>query len=282
MKRLFILAFLLSAPLPAADMSIWIQDTTPSTATQGSSIATVYLLTNGSSYCFSNPNSFTWYISSGALPPGIVLTGSGGGATMNGTPTSSGSFPFTIRVVDNCDGSSLTASHTIVVSGNTPPVAVSIVGTPPSPQAGSWVTVTATWRDANGWTDLKDVMFFLNNAQNSAGSCYIYSSPSNNTVSLLGDDSIQGTLYLLGTVVFLTNNECVVDVANSSYTSRAGTDVAASFRVQLKPGFPYANPVNAYMFSHDYVNNQAGGFAAFLSIFTVVSSKPFLIITTYH
>ncbi len=42
----------------------------------------------------------TWDISSGALPPGLTLSGSDRSATLSGTPTQSGSFSFYLRATD--------------------------------------------------------------------------------------------------------------------------------------------------------------------------------------
>jgi len=46
--------------------------------------------------------SLTWIISAGSLPPGLVLTQSGpAGGTISGTPTSGGSFTFTVKITDS-------------------------------------------------------------------------------------------------------------------------------------------------------------------------------------
>jgi putative Ig domain-containing protein len=43
---------------------------------------------------------YTWSISSGALPPGLRLAVGGGGGSIYGTPTTAGSYTFTIHVAD--------------------------------------------------------------------------------------------------------------------------------------------------------------------------------------
>src|SRR6478736_10085611 len=46
--------------------------------------------------------TLTWSISAGSLPPGLVLTQSGpAGGTISGTPTSGGSFTFTVKITDS-------------------------------------------------------------------------------------------------------------------------------------------------------------------------------------
>ncbi len=52
---------------------------------------------------------YTWTIASGALPPGLGLSGSG---TISGTPTKVGNFTFTVRVAD---GSGQTATATLSI-----------------------------------------------------------------------------------------------------------------------------------------------------------------------
>src|SRR5207249_398076 len=46
---------------------------------------------------------FTWAVTSGALPPGLSLAGS----TISGTPTTAGTYTFTLRATDanGCQGS---------------------------------------------------------------------------------------------------------------------------------------------------------------------------------
>jgi hypothetical protein len=46
--------------------------------------------------------SLAWIISAGSLPPGLVLNPSGtAGGTISGTPTSGGSFTFTVKITDS-------------------------------------------------------------------------------------------------------------------------------------------------------------------------------------
>ena len=49
--------------------------------------------------------AFTWTITSGALPPGMNFTSAGNQATITGTATTTGTYNFTIHVVDGNAGS---------------------------------------------------------------------------------------------------------------------------------------------------------------------------------
>lgn len=84
---------------------------------------------------------YTWSISSGSLPDGVSLNSSTG--TISGTPTTEGTFNFTVKVTDlaspaNTDTQDL--SITINYPDTTPPTISSVVATPSSNSA------TITWQ----------------------------------------------------------------------------------------------------------------------------------------
>ena len=55
---------------------------------------------------------YTWSVNAGTLPPGLTLSAAG---VLSGTPTTTGSYPFTVNVIDKNNGIA-TASITLVVS----------------------------------------------------------------------------------------------------------------------------------------------------------------------
>src|SRR3984957_19531357 len=55
---------------------------------------------------------FTWSVSSGSLPPGVTLGASTG--LLSGTPTTAGTYPFTVKVTDN-SGLSITEAATVTI-----------------------------------------------------------------------------------------------------------------------------------------------------------------------
>ena len=85
---------------------------------------------------------YTWSVNAGTLPPGLTLSSAG---VLSGTPTTAGSYPFSVNVVDKNNGIA-TASITLVVGAG-----LSLTfGTPPTGQVG--VPYTDTLTAAGGTT----------------------------------------------------------------------------------------------------------------------------------
>ena len=79
---------------------------------------------------------YTWSVNAGSLPPGITLTSAG---VLAGTPTTAGSYPFTVNVIDQNNGIA-TASITLVVNAT-----LSLTFTaPPAGQVGVAYSDTLT------------------------------------------------------------------------------------------------------------------------------------------
>jgi len=71
---------------------------------------------------------YTYSISSGSLPPGLSLNTSTGAIT--GTPTTPGSYSFTIRVTDICFSGAQTASKAYIISIECAPLSITTVSLP--------------------------------------------------------------------------------------------------------------------------------------------------------
>jgi large repetitive protein len=79
---------------------------------------------------------YTWSVNAGSLPPGITLSAAG---VLAGTPTTVGSYTFTVNVIDK-NGGIATASITLVVTAGLAPT----FSAPPSGQVGVAYTDTLT------------------------------------------------------------------------------------------------------------------------------------------
>jgi hypothetical protein len=75
---------------------------------------------------------YTWSITSGALPAGLTLNSATG--SISGTPTGSGTFPFTVQALDS-QGDTATASLSVTINAAVAPTITSL--SPPSATAGS-------------------------------------------------------------------------------------------------------------------------------------------------
>jgi hypothetical protein len=74
---------------------------------------------------------FTWTVTTGALPPGLML---GSDGSLSGTPTSAGSFPFTVTATDSAPTAE-TGNLPVTVIVTNPPSPV--VNPTPAPPAGT-------------------------------------------------------------------------------------------------------------------------------------------------
>jgi uncharacterized protein (TIGR03437 family) len=85
---------------------------------------------NACSTPFSHNQTFT--ILSGSLPPGLGISSNGDGTfSITGTPTASGSFPFTLKATDACGGTT-SANFTINIGTTTPPPTQQLTANPTS------------------------------------------------------------------------------------------------------------------------------------------------------
>jgi hypothetical protein len=79
---------------------------------------------------------YTWSVNAGSLPPGITLTSAG---VLAGTPTTAGSYPFTVNVIDQNNGIATTSITLVVTAGLT-----LTFPAPPSGTVGTAYTDTLT------------------------------------------------------------------------------------------------------------------------------------------
>ena len=94
--------------------------------------------------------TLTWSISAGSLPPGLTLGPPviGPSVTISGTPTSQGTFNFTVRVTDSL-GQSDTQALSIVISVALAPLAITTTS-PLQPNAKEGVAYSTTLQSSGG------------------------------------------------------------------------------------------------------------------------------------
>ena len=88
---------------------------------------------------------YTWSVASGSLPPGLSLSSAGG--VVSGTPTSSGTYSFTLQVTDGTQ--TATKSLSIAVA-SAPPPPLTITTTSPLPQAHLRVSYSTSLAASGG------------------------------------------------------------------------------------------------------------------------------------
>jgi hypothetical protein len=161
-------SFLLAVTWPPLAVD-WSEDTPTLTAGQPAS-AEIFTASGGD-------GNYTWTISSGALPPGITLSGnSGASVSLSGTPTTPGTYNFRVRVSSTGTYSDIDVSYIVesddspnpsqmitVVGGTLPPSSELAGQTVATFQIGKyevtwdeWQKVRA-WAVVNGYTDLSGI-----------------------------------------------------------------------------------------------------------------------------
>ena len=124
----------------AATITIATGVTTNFAAPPSGSIGTAYSYTLTAT---GGTTPYTWSVNSGTLPPGITLSSAG---VLSGTPTTTGSYTFSVSVVDANNGVS-TASITLVITA-APVLTISSTASASTTTPGSVVTYTITATNA--------------------------------------------------------------------------------------------------------------------------------------
>lgn len=150
---------------------------------------------------------FQWQVSAGTVPPGLQLDAAGTPSTrLFGTPTSSGTYDFTIEVTDSANGVA-TQSYQIVVG---PPLSIATLSIPEGVYLRSYsTTLTASGGSNTGfvWSVTQGTL------------------PPGLTLAANGTPSttLTGTISALGTFTFeLEVRDSNNQVARREYTIRVG------------------------------------------------------------
>lgn len=147
----------------------------------------------------------TWSVTSGALPPGIVLKDSSYVAVLAGTPSQSGSFSFTLQVEDSAT-TTAPQSYTLQVHSPTGPLLITT--NPPSL-----------------WSTRRSSMMSLE-ATGGSGSGYVFSLatgsavPPGMTFSASGSPSVSGQPTQAGSYTFTIEvTDSAQNTAQRTYTA---------------------------------------------------------------
>ena len=168
---------------------------TPATPQVGISYSTVLSVSGGT-------GALVWSISTGTLPPGLTLDSATG--TVSGTPTTSGSYPFTVKAVD-ANNQTTTKSTTLAPTAG--PLVITNTANVASTTAGGTVTYTISIANSSSTafsgvaftdplTGALDDAAYNNNASASTGTV----SYANSTISWTGNVAANATVTVTYTV----------------------------------------------------------------------------------
>ncbi|MDQ2842052.1 MAG: DUF4091 domain-containing protein [Acidobacteriota bacterium] len=126
----------------------------------------------------------------------------------------------------------------------------------PSSGSGSVGTFAFTYSDRLGYTELNGLNVLVGQTQSGVKACWIYASPTNNSVSLADDSGSQWATIQIGSSVVLKNSQCqitgsdiqlngqgnnlVMNITihfNSSYTGTKALNMNASDKAGLSSGY---------------------------------------------
>jgi hypothetical protein len=173
---------------------------------------------------------FTWTISAGALPAGVTLNGLTG--LISGTPTVSGTFPFTVQVTDASGRTATQALSltivplTLTLTGLTPSFV--IAGTPfQTVDTSGAVTMTVTTNSPSGYQ-----------VSVQSSSAFLTPPPGNSAQIPIGDLKVRQND--LGTFLPLSTGPTVIHSQNHP-SAVGGDQVGSDFRITIPfvPPDPY-------------------------------------------
>jgi hypothetical protein len=149
-----------------------------------------------------------WTVSSGTLPTGVTLSGSGSSATLSGIPTALGTFNFTISVNDSSNPPQTASQAYTVVMGAPLPLSITTTSLP----NGSYNTAYSTTISATG--GIAPYTFSLDGASNPLPAGLNPISTSSNQGVLSGTPTTAGTF----TNIIVDVTDSLSTVAQHTFT----------------------------------------------------------------
>jgi hypothetical protein len=161
---------------------------------------------------------------------------------------------------------------------NTAPTTVGVSGVPAHLNYGVPVSLTATWRDPDGYGNISYTHLLIRNGVDGTNACYLYFIPGSNQVYLRdAASSTWGSPITMGSGS-LDNGWCHVNGAGSSFGTSGSTDRTATVSVFFYPSMLAYGTLYHYLYVQDTANANSGWQGSYGS--TALHSGPKLIVTT--
>ena len=210
---------------------------------------------------------YAWSLASGSLPAGLTLSSAG---TISGTPTSAGSFPFTVQVTDTASHS---ASANLSVNVGNPVVSVAIASPANNATVSGSVTVSGTASDT---VSVSSVQVSVDNGaySNASGTTnWSYSfntaSLSNGSHTLTAKATDAAGLFAISSVLNISvsngssASDCTLFASPSGNDSNSGTSASSPKTFQgaanaTQPGSVLCLLGGTYNFSSSFTPPSSG------------------------
>jgi len=194
----------------------------------------------------------------GALPVGVTFTDNGNGtATLAGTPDlgTHGTYPLTITAANGVPPNAI-QNFTLTVNPAPPAAPQALTVAPLSGNnSGLGDTFVAHFFDVNGASDIRRAQVIFNASQSPVAACDVIYHPAANTLALYQEPTWSPAL-VVGTVATLQNNQCTLNVGNSSVVSN-GADLTLNLALTFNTA--WAGSKNIYLFADDLGGLNTGG-----------------------
>jgi hypothetical protein len=129
------------------------------------------------------------------------------------------------------------------------------LGLNPTSSSGPAKKFTVTFRDGNGWRNIKNVYFMIDDTKDGVDAVYLLYAPGINTLYMRNDANSSWTWGTVGTSQLLSNSQGRINLADVTVT-RVGYDVTLEFTVGFESSFNGSK--NIYLFARDRDGGMTG------------------------